>query len=133
MTTLNCQQCAMFNFKLTDHEVDDRSKLFYTKHKIKSSYLDKIYPFKYTNYNTTHISFSFWSYRRSSLGNLKRPYIFCVYIPLYHSLQWNTKIKLFNISSERGVYYTVHSQGVYGLIVNENNEVNICLMIVKMI
>ena len=30
---------------------------------------------------------------------------------LYHSLQWNTKIKLFSISSERGVYFTLHSLG----------------------
>ena len=39
----------------------------------------------------------------------------------------------YNISSERGVYYSVHYMGIYRLIVNENNEVNISLMIVKMI
>ena len=27
-----------------------------------------------------------------------------IYLALYHSYQWNTEIKLFNISSERGVY-----------------------------
>ena len=30
---------------------------------------------------------------------------------VYHSLQWNTEIKLFNISSEREVYYTEYSLG----------------------
>ena len=37
-----------------------------------------------------------------------------VHWTLYHSLQWNTEIKLFNISSKRGVYYTIyHGLAIY--------------------
>ena len=54
-------------------------------------------------------------------------------IILFLTMQWNTDIKLFSISSERWVYFTVHSLGsIYGLIVHEINEVNIILMIVIM-
>ena len=43
-------------------------------------------------------------------------FIFCslqktLYIISFLTMQWNTEIKLFNISLEWGVYYTVHSLG----------------------
>ena len=42
-------------------------------------------------------------------------------------------MEYFSILSEKGVNFTVHSLGVYGIIVIRNNEVNISLMIGKII
>ena len=54
-----------------------------------------------------------------------------MYSTIYHSLQWNMKIKLFIITFQQGVYFPVHSLESIRTNFQNINKVIISLMVVN--